>query len=56
MCCCWITGLSAAVKLKKAAHTLKLDQVVTFGSCTFKWCYQTTAVSVAESLAKLQSK
>ena len=50
-------GLVAAAKLrKKANHVLKVDQLVTFGGCTFKWVYHADAVSIADSLNKVQQK
>ena len=50
-------GLVPAAKLKKKKnHVLKVDHLVTFGSCTFKWCYHTDAQTLADSLAKQQPK
>ena len=46
-------GLVPAAKLKKKKnHALKVDHLVTFGSCTFKWCYYADAQSLADSIAK----
>ena len=46
-------GLVAAAKLKKKKnHVLKIDHLITFGSCTFKWCYHADAQALAGSLAK----
>ena len=47
--------LVQAAKLKKKKnHVLKVDHLVTFGSCTFKWCFHADAQALAESLAKVQ--
>ena len=46
-------GLVSAAKLKKKKnHVLKVDHLVTFGSCTFKWCYHADAQKLADSLQK----
>ena len=48
-------GLVSAAKLKKKKnHALKIDHLVTFGSCTFKWMYANDAAALAETLAKAQ--
>ena len=50
-------GLVPAAKLKKKKnHVLKVDHLVTFGSCTFKWCFYRDGAALAESLAKVQAK
>ena len=49
--------VATAVKLKaKKYHTLKVDHLVTFGSTTFKWCYQPDALALAEELRKEAKK
>ena len=46
-------GLVSAAKLKKKKnHALKVDHLITFGSCTFKWTYFEGAQALADSLAK----
>jgi hypothetical protein len=48
-------GLGSTLKLKKKKkHVLKVDHLITFGSCTFKWCYHSEAATTAESVAKLK--
>lgn len=47
-------GTGQTLKLKKKKnHVLKVDHLITFGSCTFKWCYFTEAQAMVESVAKL---
>ena len=44
-------GLVSAAKLKKKTnHVLKIDHLVTFGNSTFKWCYESDALALAEQL------
>ena len=40
----------------KSHYSAKVDHIITFGSCTFKWCYHADALSIAESLAKVTDK
>ena len=46
-------GLVSAAKLKKKKnHSLKVDHLITFGSCTFKWTYHQAAQEIADSLVQ----
>lgn len=51
------TSLASAVKLKKnKGHELKIDHLITFGSCTFKWCYHADAVALGAQLGPAKRK
>ena len=54
----WVdTTIAKATKLKKKAHTLKVDQILTIGaSTTVQWCYHTDAMTIAKNLAMVQGK
>ena len=41
---------------KKKNHVLKVDHLVTFGGCTFKWCYHSDAVAIGGALGPAKSK
>ena len=51
------TAIASAVKLKKNKnHVLKVDHLITFGSCTFKWCYHADAVALGAQLGPAKRK